>query len=486
MAEAGARPRRRWRALYWIAGILALGPVAHLAIDATTKIAPPAIGPLPAQSVSEKEGIRTLGHSYTRVRAGVREVYLEGGPEQIGAAHGKLLRDAMIADEGALWGDFAHYVPLAAARALMMDIGRVRYRGVDRNFPDARRREVAAEAEAFQPDPFASHLPTYHRLVFLHSLYDIALSFEHSPLIGCSAFVLGPGATKDGHTLLGRAFDFEAGEEFDRDKAVFFVREDGAIPFASVAWPGLVGVMSGMNAEGVAIVVNGARAREPRTNGEPVVFALRDVLEKAHDVDEAVAILSSQEVMVSHLVMVADAHGKSAIVERAPGAVTVRHAIDPDRVPLTNHFEGELASDPRNEAVRKGTTTLPRRARLDELLARVGPHEADVPRAVAILRDHSCAAGTSCPLGDRRAIDALIATHGIVADTTDRVLWVSAGPHLSGSFVRFDLKALFAPGHDPATDPAPAVIGEDPILHDGRYAAGRAHAGGPRVGGDAP
>ena len=123
---------------------------------------------------------------------------------------------------------------------------------MDRSFPEERKREIAAEALGFQPDPFASHLPTYHRLVFLHSLYDIALSFEHSPLIGCSAFVLGPGATRDGHTLLGRAFDFEAGDEFDRDKAVFFVRENGAIPFASVAWPGLVGVLSGMNAEGVA------------------------------------------------------------------------------------------------------------------------------------------------------------------------------------------------------------------------------------------
>jgi hypothetical protein len=359
---------------------------------------------------------------------------------------------------------------------------------VDRGFPEARRRELAAQAEAFQPDPFASHLPTYHRLVFLHALYDIALSFEHSPLIGCSAFVLGPGATKDGHTLLGRAFDFEAGEEFDRDKAVYFVREEGAIPFASVAWPGLIGVMSGMNAEGVAIVVNGARAREPRTMGEPVVFALRDVLERAHDVNEAVAILSSQEVMVSHLVMVADAHGGSAIVERAPGEKAwVRKAGDPDRVPLTNHFEGPLASDAKDVAVRAGTTTLARRARLDELLSGVGPHQADVPQVVAMLRDHDCArteAGASCSLGDRRSIDALIATHGIVADTTDRVLWVSAGPHLSGAFVRFDLKTIFAPGYDPATDAPPQTIGPDPILSDGRYAAGRAHAGGPKVGGD--
>ncbi len=469
-----------------VACVLAVGPVAHVGIGLATPIVAPPIAKVPQPPIVETGGIRRTGSSYATRRAGLREVYLEGTPEEIGVAHSRLLRDGMVDDEAQVWEDFAHFVPVAAARALMMDMGRVRYRAVDRNFPDERKREIAAEAAGFQPDPFASHLPTYHRLVFLHALYDIALSFEHSPLIGCSAFVLGPGATTNGHTLLGRAFDFEAGDEFDRDKAVFFVRENGAIPFASVAWPGLVGVLSGMNAEGVAIVVNGARAREPRTEGEPVVFALRDVLEHAHDVGEAVAILKSQPVMVSHLVLVADAKGASAVVERAPGVVTLRTPTDPDRVPLTNHFEGELAGDPKNLAVRARTTTDARRSRLDELLAGVAPGQADVRRAVGILRDHECAKGISCPLGDRREIDALIATHGIVADTTDRVLWVSAGPHLSGAFVRFDLKTMFAAGHDPASDPPPEVIPADSILNDGRYAAGRAHAGGPRVGGDAP
>src|SRR5258707_11692403 len=76
------------------------------------------------------------------------------------------------------------------------------------------------------------------------------------------------------------------------------------------------------------------------------------------------------------------------------------------------------------------------------MLAAVGPASADVRSAVAMLRDHVCAKPAACELGDRRAIDALIATHGVVADVTDRVLWVSAGPHLSGRFVRLDLRAL--------------------------------------------
>lgn len=458
--------------------VVALGAIAHVGISAACRMRAPADATSLRVPIIETEGdVRRAGASFVRTNGGIREVHLSGDAAAIGAAHGALLRDRMIANEGDLWGELDRLVPLAPARMLLLDVGRLRYRTVDRGMPDARRLEIAAEANALAPDPFATRMPTYERLVMLHALYDIALSFEHSPLVGCSTFGLGPAATQDGHTLLARAFDFEAGEIFDRDKAVFFVKGAGTIPFASVSWPGLVGVMSGMNAAGLALVVHGGRAGEPRTLGLPVVFSTRETLERAHDVEEAASILAAQQVMVSHVVILADAKGRFAVVERAPGqpATVRRDFADPARVAVTNHFEGPLARDPKNEAVRAHTTTLPRRARLDELLQGVGPHQADVPRAVSMLRDHACAGGTACPLGDRRSIDAFIATHGIVADTTARTLWVSAGPQLSGKFVAFDLDAAFADdGRGPAS--TPRVIDADPILSDGRYPAARAHA----------
>src|SRR5699024_4432068 len=139
---------------------------------------------------------------------------------------------------------FEKYVPIAPARWLIMDLSRFQFRHVDEGMPDARRREIAAQADAFSPDPFTGLLPTYHRFVFLQSLYDIALSFEHSPLIGCTSFALTDGAAADGHVILARNFDFEAGPIFDEGKALFLIREAGKIPYASVSWPGLVGVVS--------------------------------------------------------------------------------------------------------------------------------------------------------------------------------------------------------------------------------------------------
>lgn len=474
--------RRHKKKLALLLGLVVVPLAAHAMVGLLTGIAAPD-APTPHFVAADAGGIGRTPRGWTAIR-GVRLVYLAGTPEEIGAQHTALLYERMATDERVLWDGFAQLVPIPPARALMFDIGRVKYRNVVSSFPDARRRELAAEARAFVPDPYSGELPTYQRMVMLHALYDIALGFEQSPLLGCTAFGLGPEATVDGHTLFARAFDFEAADVFDTDKVVFLVHEDGKIPFASVAWPGFVGVVTGMNAEGVALAVHGGRAREPSVTGVPVAFSLREALASARDTNEAVAILSSQPVMVSHLVFVGDSAGHFAVVERAPGVPAhVRTTFTGvGTASVTNHFEGPLAGDPRDTRVRETTTTLARRQRIDELLATVPPKSATVPRALELLRDHGCS-GDRCGLGDRRAIDAFIATHGVVADLTARAMWVSEGPRLSGRFVKIDPSTLVrrADGQPPEVPSIETLeeLPQDPALGDGRYEQGRARAGGP-------
>jgi isopenicillin-N N-acyltransferase-like protein len=450
------RPRK---ALLALAGAVAALAVCHAILPSATRIEAPAVA-VPAEA-----GAR----GWTGVRGGLRVVLLEGGPEALGAENARLQRAAMISEENLLWADFERFVPWRPARWLIEDYSRLHYRHLASGVPDARRRELAAQALAFEPDPMAGRMPTYQRMLFMHALYDIALPFEHSPLLGsrdtaplstrmgCTSFAF---PSSQGHTLFARAFDFEADEVFDREKVVYLVREDGAVPFASVAWPGFVGVVTGMNAEGVALVAHGGRAGEPRAEGMPAAFSLREALSRAHSTDEAAAILAAQPVMVSHIVFVADGAGHLARVERAPGrAAYVRR--DEGAAWVTNDFVGPLASDPANARVRATTTTVDRGDRIAALLEDVmrGPAEGRTPeRALAMLRDHECEHARGCPPGDRRSIDARIATHGVVADTTSKTLWVSAGPHLAGPFVRFDLATMLAPGFDPAAlEPAESL-----------------------------
>lgn len=468
MGSFAARHKKKLIAL----AALVLGPTAaHVIVGVATPITPPAIAAVsgePARSPDDPD-LRVLGPAYARHRGKILEVRLAGTPTQIGHQHGRLLYPEMIENEGTLYDQFRRFVPFAPARWLIMDVSRVQFRHVDRGMSEERRREIAAEAAALSPDPYADFLPTYHRFVFLNALYDIALSFEHSPLLGCTSFALTGDAAEGGHVILARNFDFEAGPVFDEKKAVFIVREEGRIPYASVAWPGLVGAVSGMNAEGVALVVHGGRARRPKAEGEPVVHTMREVLGRAHTTVEALAILEKKDPMVSHMVMLADPSGDVAIAERAPGApMYVRRGRG--KVPLTNHFEGPLADDPKNRAVEAATSTHARRDRLDELLANL-PKEASVERVVSILRDRKGKGGVALPLGDRRTLDAIIATHSVVMDTTARALWVSEGPHLVGRYLKFDLARLFDPAFVPHKDDPIAAIPADEILANGEYDA---------------
>ncbi len=479
---------RRRKVLYGLGGVALALFVARTSCVYASRIPTRQVS-IPSDPIVQDGAITRLGGSWLRKRGSIFEVSLHGDAAARGAAVSRLLRKEMVEDEGALYDAFKKGVPFAPARWAIMDLGRWQFRKVEAGIPADYRDEVAGIALGFQPDPFTGIMPSYHRFVFLYAVYDIALSFEKSPLIGCTTFTVPPkaaesplpitpaqiaersgdweGATR-GHAMLARAFDFEAGEPFDRDKVVFLVREPGRIPFASVGWPGFVGVVSGMNREGVALVVHGGRAGTPKPQGIPVVFSLREALSTAHSTEEAVKTLSSHDVMVSHITIVTDSTGRTAVVERAPGvAAHVRWSTTP--LATTNHFEGPLANDPRDSEVRKTTSTLPRRARGDVLVKEL-PAAPGVVSLVSALRDRKDASGKDLPIGDRRAIDAIIATHGVVMDTTAKALWVSEYPHLLGRFVRFDLQRLLADGFDPKTDvsaeggPGFAAVPADPLL----------------------
>jgi hypothetical protein len=468
--------------LKWALCIAALPVALHFAVLGATRMHPPAIDAHvdDAAQASDDPTRRELGASYARRRGAILEVRLSGDAVESGHAHVKLLYDEQVAIEREMHDQFAHYVPWSTARLLIVDMARLKFRNLDESLSADHRLEIAAQARAFDPDPFTSLMGTYQRFVFLHSLYDIMLAFERSPLVGCSSVVLSGELTADGHTLLARNFDFEGPPVLDQRKAVFLMLERGRIPYASISWPGFVGSASGMNVEGVAIVIHGARAGEPRAEGEPVAQTVRELLGGARSTTEALAMLSGRDPMVPHMLLVADGSGDAAVVERVPGRAPHVRRRRAAALPLTNHFEGPAANDPKNQAVIASTSTEKRRTRLDEILANI-PADATVERAVGILRDKHGTGDVELPLGHRSAIDALIATHSVIMDATARVLWVSEGPHAAGRYLRFDLRELLDPAYVPHGPATVEAVPADDILADGRYdawvKAGAAHQG---------
>ncbi len=473
IAPPSPRVRRRW--VWMRRGLLAAVVVTLGAVlfDRATVIAPPALPAPPAEQVTYEGATARVGDAYLARRGALWVMQLGGTPATLGYRHARLAGPLMAEGDARMLELFADTVPSRALRAAVSAIVRARYRRLDRSFPPDRRAEIFGESVGYA-DPFTHVFPTYQRLVYLHALYDIALAFEHSPLLACTAFVAsGPatvGGDASGHTIVGRNFDFDVDPWFDDDKIVEIVAGRDKIPFASVAWPGMTGVVTGMNAEGIWVSVNGGRAGELDSAGVPVVFTTRAVLEDARSIDEAIAIIEHDAPMASHILLLADGKtGESAVVERAP-ARALGIVRDPSVTVLANHYRTTpLRDDPKDARIRDLTTTLARDARMRELVA--ARHGAiDPGAAAAILRDRRGAGGAPLPLGSRNALDAVVATHSVIADATAGVLWVSEGPHTFGRYVRIDLPARLREGERAAVAEAAGDVPEDPALRDGTWA----------------
>ena len=447
---------------------LLVAPIfAHLFVVRLARLEPPKVL-VAVPGLVDQGALRIAGLGYASRHDGLWEVRLRGSAAQIGVELGRLLGPEMVHTEQRVMSMFDRFVPSRWAQPLLLDLARLRFRHLDEAMASDRLDELAGLALSVQPDPLAGFLPTYQRFVYLNALYDIALTYERSPLVGCTTFVTTDQASYQGHTLLARNFDFDVDDVFDQLKVVYVVLKDGTIPFVSIAWPGLVGVVSGMNAAGVAIVVHGGRAGELHADGEPMIQSLRFVLEHAGTARQAADILADRRPMVSHIVITADADGAAFVVERVPGRPAYRYQIS-TRAVVTNHLVGPSADDPKNRYVMDRTSTVQRKLRGEQLLARLH-HPATVFNLVHMLRDRCGVNDAPLALGDRRAIGALIAAHGVVMDVTARKIWVSEAPHLLGKFVEFDLKPRFEPNYVPSVSaPAAPSIAADPLLTSGEY-----------------
>jgi tetratricopeptide (TPR) repeat protein len=240
--------------------------------------------------------------------------------------------------------------------------------------------------------------------------------------------------------ITGRNFDWEAAEVFSRDRVVIMCEPDNAIPFISLAWAGMAGVVSGMNRAGVSVTVNGAPSSLPKETATPVAIVAREILEQAHNLEESLKILREAKVFVSTLWLIGSrADGKFIVVEKTPDVMHVREP-EGDSIVCANHFQtAGLENDPRNKDYAAEATSLSRQARMTELL-QGSRGRIDAGRAAEFLRDRKLPGGTFVGNGHRATLNALIATHATIMDLTKGIFWAASPPNQLGKFVAFDVK----------------------------------------------
>ncbi|HEX4053521.1 MAG TPA: C45 family peptidase [Tepidisphaeraceae bacterium] len=247
-----------------------------------------------------------------------------GSPADMGRQHGTQFRQTIIdLDENYL------FVQLQGS-------ARVRARLAAVNFEALMLPEHRAEVQALA------------QAVGIN-IYDAVLAqcfLDLTATMGCSTISLPPEASPDGVARFGRNLDFPSLGILDARSAFFIYHPAGRYSFAAIGWPGMIGVVSGMNEYGLSLACMEV-PRSPRLpTAMPYTLLYRTILERCRTVDEAIDLLNRTPRQTANNLMLMDAAGNRAVAEIRVDGVTVRRGRAHAALISTNHQRGVDADTP--------------------------------------------------------------------------------------------------------------------------------------------
>lgn len=373
---------------------------------------------------------------------GIHQLVLTGEPLERGLAEGWVTRNLIYLQESELITQLNHIVPPWIRRPLEPLVFRW-FWGMDGFFEPWMTREMygVSESTTHEYDYLGDR---YTRQVQYHGLHEVGqlMIDQVGDDMGCTVVAI----PDHGRWVIGRNFDFEGGRVFDTEKVMKWVFPERGNAFVSVIWSGMVGAVTAVNDKGVYISLNAAGSTDFRRFGVPSTLVLLKALQFGNTAEEAVEIIRKEKMFITDIFVVSDSReGKLFRVEKSPQATEVIALSGPSVV--TNHLVSPRWQNDRINVFRRDELTSQMRAergtRLAQALWESKPEDLSAG-VLAILRDKGESDGKPLHLGNRRAIDALIAAHAVIYDQPANTLFVSKGPGVSGEFVGFDLAASFA------------------------------------------
>ena len=249
----------------------------------------PAVAAEPSQSL-EFVARTPDGHGVLCRGQGKTVLLVSGTPEQMGAAQGQLLRDKV-----ATLVQRVLYV-VGAGDSLrsgvwffdqMEEIQR-------RTLPHIPKRFVA-ECDALSRAAGVSQRNGRYANLFPERFH-------------CSGVALRGKATVGSQVLHARVLDYMRDIRLQDAATVTVFMPDGYNAWVSLGYAGFVGTVTAMNEKGLAIGEMGGRG-EGDWDGMPMSFLLRDVMERADNVEEAVEIIRKTPRTCEYYYVVSDKSG---------------------------------------------------------------------------------------------------------------------------------------------------------------------------------
>ncbi|WP_084196502.1 C45 family autoproteolytic acyltransferase/hydolase [Chryseobacterium gambrini] len=379
----------------------------------------------------------------TKNKQQIWELYIQGNPLQLGYNNGALTQNLMQKQEEIFFSKIEGFVPSKFKQNLLRGFLKWYNRKMYLNVREDFQAEIYGMSQ-YSSDKYNFIAPKFLRSMYLHGAHDIGHAMQDLMMVGCTSLAVWNENTEDGDLLIGRNFDFYVGDDFAKNKVIEFVQPEEGIPYLSVTWAGMIGVVSGMNKEGITVTINAGKSKIPLTAKTPISLVTREILQYARTIDEAIAIAKKRKVFVSESILVGSANDKNAvIIEVSPNNLGVYKVENTSRVFCTNHFQSEAyKNDKRNQKHIAESHSEYRYEKLKELLEE--NKKLNPEKMAAILRDKSGLKGEKIGFGNEKAINQLLAHHAVIFSPQKKLVWVSANPYQLGEFVCYDLNEIFS------------------------------------------
>ena len=244
------------------------------------------------------------GHGALYRLGAKRVLVVEGTPEQMGAAHGRLLS-----------ADIPHVVTRTMA---LIGAGMAVKKG--EWFYD-RVEEIARRAGPHTPPRFLRECRAMAAAAGVPERDVMSCNF-FTELFHCSGVAVRGSASVGGQVIHARVLDYMRDINLQKYAVLQVFIPDEGYPWMSLGYAGFLGTVTAMNARGLAMGEMGG-AGEGAWDGMPMNVLLRELAEKAATVAEALEILRKTPRTCEYYYVLSDAGGQLAGIYATPGIFQV-------------------------------------------------------------------------------------------------------------------------------------------------------------------
>jgi predicted choloylglycine hydrolase len=383
---------------------------------------------------SSPAGKKVYEKGYLEERSGILVLHLKGSPYEMGYQHGMLTKH-LIGKSQEVFD--AAVPPIRGGRIGRWAVRRYffwKLAKMEKYIPQEFIEELKGMA-----DNITEREVNYREILLYHAMRDIGQvsarpvrsktpeasasnKYWRTSNGACSGFVILPQATKKKDLIYGRNLDFL--KEDSLENLVTFYEPDKGNAFVSIGWPGMMGVVSGMNDKGLTVGIFTAYSEDVSFDGIPSCFLMRKVLQYANSIEEAEEIIIQTKRTGPNIILVADKK-KVLMIECSATKYALRKPQNGLLI-SSNHFLSPIYENDRKQKKALESGDSEKRYEKMEKLLKEKYGQIDIEYGIKILRDNIILKENTL--------------HSVIFLPQALEFLIAPGPGARGNFVKFELK----------------------------------------------